>query len=273
MSKQRASGRPSCPGHERGAGGAARRARQHGPGGVPGGRVEVDQAAVGLHDRGLGKVRLAGAADEAAQVAARAAATAPRRSRWWPRARTRGRCRPPRATATRGRRAALWRAPRRARARARGGGRSAAAPPRSPRARSRRHARRARRRRRSPSSRSGPVRAHSLGRAEAQVVGRRAARGAPRTAGRARRGSWRPSAIRSVKPSVAISAVRAPRPSSSALVATVMPWENSRHVGRVAPGLVEHSVDRGDHALGLVLRGGRRLRGDQPRRRTRARRR
>src|SRR4051812_29464561 len=38
--------------------------------------------------------------------------------------------------------------------------------------------------------------------------------------------AWRPSATRSVKPSVATSAVRAPLPSSSALVATVMPCAN-----------------------------------------------
>src|ERR1700743_3403132 len=40
----------------------------------------------------------------------------------------------------------------------------------------------------------------------------------------------------SVKPSVAMNAVRAPRPSSRALVATVIPWENSATALASAPG-------------------------------------
>ncbi len=39
----------------------------------------------------------------------------------------------------------------------------------------------------------------------------------------------------SVNPSVAMNAVRAPRPSSSALVATVIPWENSATALASAP--------------------------------------
>ena len=39
----------------------------------------------------------------------------------------------------------------------------------------------------------------------------------------------------SVNPSVAMNAVRAPRPSSRALVATVIPWENSATALASAP--------------------------------------
>ena len=47
----------------------------------------------------------------------------------------------------------------------------------------------------------------------------------------------------SVKPSVAMNAVRAPRPSRSALVATVMPCENSLTASGPAP------AHGGEHAL------------------------
>ncbi len=51
----------------------------------------------------------------------------------------------------------------------------------------------------------------------------RAARARPRTGDTGAARFWRPSSITSVKPSVAISAARAVRPSSRAFVATVMP--------------------------------------------------
>ena len=53
----------------------------------------------------------------------------------------------------------------------------------------------------------------------------------------------------SVKPSVAMNAVRAPRPSSSALVATVMPWENPRPSPTSRAGVLEHRAHGGQHAL------------------------
>ena len=49
------------------------------------------------------------------------------------------------------------------------------------------------------------------------------------------RRAWRPSSTRSVKPSVATNAVRAPRPSSSALVATVIPCASSSTASGLAP--------------------------------------
>ena len=54
---------------ERGARGAARRSREDRPRRVAGGRLDVDQAAVRLHDRGLGEVRFTHALGEPAQIA------------------------------------------------------------------------------------------------------------------------------------------------------------------------------------------------------------
>ena len=68
----------------------------------------------------------------------------------------------------------------------------------------------------------------------------------------------------SVKPSVAMNAVRAPRPSSSALVATVMPCENSLTASGRRAGALQGGAHGGEHALGLIVRGARRLGGDEP---------
>ena len=68
MSKQSASGVPGRAGHVRRAGGAAGRTRQHRPRGVPGGRRQFDQAAVGLHDRRLGEPQLVAALEQPPQV-------------------------------------------------------------------------------------------------------------------------------------------------------------------------------------------------------------
>ena len=54
---------------ERGPRGAARRSREDRPRRVARGRLDVDQAAVRLHDRGLGEVRLTHALGEPAQIA------------------------------------------------------------------------------------------------------------------------------------------------------------------------------------------------------------
>ena len=77
----------------------------------------------------------------------------------------------------------------------------------------------------SGSSSSGAIRSR---RGEAQLGPARSAPGAPRTGGRARARFWRASSTTSVKPSVATSAVRASRSSSSAFVATVIPCANAR---------------------------------------------
>ena len=58
-----------------------------------------------------------------------------------------------------------------------------------------------------------------------------------------------------MKPAVAISAVRAVRPSSSALVATVMPWAKRSTCAGSRAGPREHQGDRLEHADGLL--GGR----------------
>ena len=76
--------------------------------------------------------------------------------------------------------------------------------------------------------------------------------------------AWRPSSSRSVKPSVASSAVRATLPSSSAFVPTVMPCTKRSTSSAPAPGLVQRGLDRGEDALRLVVRRARRLGGDQP---------
>ena len=68
----------------------------------------------------------------------------------------------------------------------------------------------------------------------------------------------------SVKPSVAMNAVRAPRPSSRALVATVIPWENSATALASAPARSSTAAHGRQHPLGLILGSGRRLGGDQP---------
>ena len=68
----------------------------------------------------------------------------------------------------------------------------------------------------------------------------------------------------SVKPSVASSAVRATRPSSSAFVATVIPCTKRSTSPGARAGASRASVTAVQHALGLVLRGGGRLGRDQP---------
>ena len=67
----------------------------------------------------------------------------------------------------------------------------------------------------------------------------------------------------SSKPSVATNTVRAPSPSSSALVAAVVPCANSLTSSRAAPRALEHRLDGGEHALGLVLGRRRRLGGHE----------
>ena len=68
--------------------------------------------------------------------------------------------------------------------------------------------------------------------------------------GRARHGRyssgrvWRAISSTSVKPSVVSSAVRAPRSSSSALVATVMPWPKLATSLRLDAGALEHDAAR-----------------------------
>ena len=153
----------------------------------------------------------------------RAAARGPRRAPWWRCARTRGRCPRARWRATRGRPGAAPRAARRAAARVRGRRRSAAATTATACGSAPRAAPRAPRARVGSSARSGPSGPHALRRREAQLRAAPAARARRRRAGRGCGRAWRPSSMTSVKPAVAISAVRAARPSSSALVATVMP--------------------------------------------------
>ena len=194
--------------------------------------------------RGSGRPACARAAGERAQVARRAAATGRRRPRSSRRARTRGTSRRPRARATRARPARRARERLAERALVRGSrvgvqqadrDRLRLAGRRPPRRRARRH----------PVERAQhAVRADALGRAEAQLGRRRAARARPRTAGRGRARAWRPSSTTSVKPSVATSAVRAPRPSSSALVATVIPWAKRSTSPGCAPGALEHRARR-----------------------------
>ena len=68
----------------------------------------------------------------------------------------------------------------------------------------------------------------------------------------------------SVNPSVTISAVRAPLPSSNAFVATVIPCENDVTSAALDAGALERGRDRREHALGLILRRRRRLCRDEP---------
>ena len=112
---------------------------------------------------------------------------------------------------------------------------------RSAAGRSRRSPRVASRRRRivsaSPSASSG--RSTPPG-SQRSATGKRSSAGTS-GAGRARHGRyssgrvWRAISSTSVKPSVASSAVRAPRSSSSALVATVMPWPKLATSGGSTP--------------------------------------
>ena len=69
---------------------------------------------------------------------------------------------------------------------------------------------------------SGPQRSGAANRSSSPTRGAGAASHSRYRCARA----WRPSSITSVNPAVAISAVRAPRPCSSAFVATVMPCAN-----------------------------------------------
>ena len=180
MSKHSASSAPACARDE----GRARRAAggpgQHGPGGVAGGGLEVDQAAVGLHDRRARAGPPRARAAEPAQVAGE-------------QRRERG--------VDLGGRGALVLAERPddlvreryvdvrqrlrqrvadARARAPGGGRSAAAPPRPPRARPRRSGCASSAAASAVELAQRAVRGHPLGCAEAQLVGHE--RGRPRRA-------------------------------------------------------------------------------------------
>ena len=76
--------------------------------------------------------------------------------------------------------------------------------------------------------------------------------------------AWRPSSSRSVNPSVANSAVRAPLPSSRALVPTVIPWTKRSTSPADASALLQRGLDRVDHPARLVVGRGRRLGRDQP---------
>ena len=96
--------------------------------------------------------------------------------------------------------------------------------------------------RRSPPARSArPPPASAPGRSAASASARRGGRGSGR--------SWRAISSRSAKPFVAISAVRAPRSSSSALVPTVIPWENSSTSAGCGARLREDGVDRRHHPV------------------------
>ncbi len=64
--------------------------------------------------------------------------------------------------------------------------------------------------------------------------------------------AWRASSITSVKPSVAISAVRAVCPSSRALVVTVMPCAKRRTSAALRTGSLEHELHRVEHATRLL---------------------
>ena len=74
---------------------------------------------------------------------------------------------------------------------------------------------------------------------------------------------WRAMSSRSVNPSVAISAVRAPRSSSRALVPTVIPWANASISAAIRAGTLQRRLDRGHHPARLVIARARRLRGVQ----------
>ena len=218
-----------------------------------GGLRGVDQPAGGLHDLRLGQPAPRARSREPRAGSRRAAARARRRARSWRCARTRGRCRRARARARRGRRAAARamqlaeqplvlgvRVGVQQRDRDRLGlGRARAA-------------RRARARARRSSARSGPsgvIRSGAPKRSSARHERRGRARAQPVEV-RARLAAELDT---SVKPSVAISAVRAVRPSSSAFVATVMPWAKrstsagsraGRARARRAPPRARRATDR-----------------------------
>ena len=73
----------------------------------------------------------------------------------------------------------------------------------------------------------------------------------------------RPISSTSSNPSVVRIAVTAPFCSSTALVATVVPWMNRSTAEAGAPGEREHAPDGGVDALEQVLRGGGNLGQDQ----------
>ena len=76
--------------------------------------------------------------------------------------------------------------------------------------------------------------------------------------------AWRPSSSRSVKPSVASSAVRATRPSSSAFVPTVIPWTKRSTSRAEAPAPSSASSTAAITPSDWSSRRGRRLAGDEP---------
>ena len=106
-----------------------------------------------------------------------------------------------------------------------------------------------------------------------------AARPAPAAPARARHGRyssgrvWRAISSTSVKPSVVSSAVRAPRSSSSALVATVMPWPKLATSRGSIPARSSTMRTAAITPSDWSRRGGRHLAGEHARPRRRARRR
>ena len=214
-----------------------------------------DQAAVRLHDRGLGQARLAYALGEPAEIARQQGRQSRRRSRWSRRARTRGTCRRPRATARRGRRGGRLRGPRRSPARGRGGGRSGAAPPRPPRALLRRLCRR------------GLWRLPGRGRGAGRPESIRS--GAPKPELRQAHERRRPCRAQTVELRPVLAPERdhvgetlrshecGPRhaPLEQGVGGDRHPMGELADLVRGGAGLVERGVDRRHHALGLDRRG------------------
>ena len=97
----------------------------------------------------------------------------------------------------------------------------------------------------------GPVRSRTAKRSSGGTSGAGRSRQGRYSSGRV----WRASSITSVNPSVASSAVRAPRSSSSAFVPTVMPCAKRVTADGGGAGLLQHQLHRRHHPLGLVARG------------------
>ena len=245
MSKPRALPSPLSAGEQAGADRAAGRARRarsrrrRAP--PPRRRATPPEDCI---TSGCGRPAACGGLAEPARGSGRAGGRGRRRSRWSSSARTRGSAAAPRARRRRGRRAARSRRCSAMRALVRWGrGRRRAGRSRPTRRRSRAAARpgapaRPRRaaRRRPPARSAPPPRSAAPARPAAPASARRGGRGRGR--------SWRPISSRSAKPRVAISAVRAPRSSSSALVPTVIPWAKASTSPALGAGSRQHLLDR-----------------------------